>query len=232
MIASGPDHSMPFDVGRTDIRSMPPAMRNPEQGVEKGDRRHTVPLGRGFFARETLEVAKDLLGTFLVHEVDQGTRVGRVVETEAYVGPDDRGSHAHRGRTVRTAPMFGPPGHAYVYLIYGMHSCLNVVTESDGYPAAVLLRALEAVEGLPGPARGPALLCRAMGVDRRYSGVDITRPPLFFLAGDSPIGAEYIAAGPRIGIDYAGEWAPRPWRFWIADSSAVSRRPVGRVERR
>jgi DNA-3-methyladenine glycosylase len=189
-----------------------------------------VPLGADFFARNTLTVAQDLLGTLLVHELADAVLVGRVVETEAYIGPDDRGSHAHRGRTARTAPMFGPPGHAYVYLIYGMHSCLNVVTDADGYPAAVLLRAVEAVEGLPGPARGPALLCRAMEIDRRYTGINLTSPPLYFLPGDSPIPTDHVASGPRIGIDYAGDWAARPWRFWVAASPAVSRGRVARVQ--
>jgi DNA-3-methyladenine glycosylase len=176
-----------------------------------------------FFARPTVEVARDLLGTLLVHEIEGGVRVGRVVEAEAYVGPDDRGSHGHRGRTARNWPMFGPPGHAYVYLIYGMYNCLNVVTELEGYPAAVLLRAIEAVDGLAGHARGPGLLCRAMEIDRQLSGADITVAPLYFLRGDSPLPAVRIASGPRIGIDYAGEWADRPWRFWVADSPAVSR---------
>jgi DNA-3-methyladenine glycosylase len=168
-------------------------------------------------------VARDLLGTLLVHELSEGPRVGRVVETEAYVGSDDLGSHAHRGRTARTWPMFGPPGHAYVYLIYGMHTCLNVVTEAEGYPAAVLLRALEPVADLPGSASGPGRLCRATAIDRRFNGADLTVPPLYFLKDESPVAAERIASGPRVGIDYAGEWAARPWRFWIRDSPAVSR---------
>ncbi len=185
--------------------------------------RCAAPLTRDFFNRPTLEVARELLGTLLVHELADGTRAGRIVETEAYVGPCDRGSHAHRGRTARTWPMFGPPGHAYVYLIYGMHNCLNVVTEAEGYPAAVLLRALEPVGGLAGPAPGPALLCRAMLIDRAMTGADLTAPPLYFVRGDSPIAPDRIGSGPRIGIDYAGEWADRPWRFWIADSPAVGR---------
>jgi DNA-3-methyladenine glycosylase len=170
-------------------------------------------------------VARDLVGaTFLLDGVG-----GVVVETEAY-SADDPASHSYRGRTPRNAAMFGPPGHAYVYLIYGMHSCLNVVTDADGYPAAVLLRAVEAVEGLPGPARGPALLCRAMEIDRRYTGINLTSPPLYFLQGDSPIPPDRVASGPRIGIDYAGDWAARPWRFWVADSPAVSRGRVARVQ--
>ena len=192
-------------------------------------RRDGAPLPAEFFARPTLEVARELLGALLVHERPEGRLVGRVVETEAYIGPEDRASHASRGRTARTEPMFGPPGRAYVYLIYGVHHCLNVVTEAEGYPAAVLIRALEAVEGLPGPARGPGLVCRLMEIDRRYTGADVTVPPLYFLPGE-PVPEERVARGPRVGVDYAGEWAARPWRLWVADSPAVSR-PVQRPNR-
>lgn len=190
-----------------------------------------TPLPTAFFDRPTLEVARDLLGALLVHERPAGRLVGRVVETEAYVGPEDRGSHAHRGKTARTWPMFGPPGRAYVYLIYGVHHCLNVVTEKPiGYPAAVLIRAIEAVEGVRGPGRGPGLVCRLMDIDRRFNGRDITLPPLYFLPGD-PITEERVACGPRIGIGYAGEWALKPWRFWVADSPAVSRPAPSRIGR-
>jgi DNA-3-methyladenine glycosylase len=194
--------------------------------------RRGEPLGADFFGRPTVEVARDLLGALLVHELPAGPRVGRLVETEAYVGPEDRGSHAHRGRTARTDPMFGPPGRAYVYLVYGVHTCLNVVTEAVGCPAAVLLRALEPVVGLAGPARGPGLLCRALAIDRSQSGADLTRPPLYFLPGDAPLAAEAISSGPRIGIDYAGAWAARPWGFWVTASPAVSRRPATRSKGR
>jgi DNA-3-methyladenine glycosylase len=184
-----------------------------------------APLPRSFFARPTVEEAEMLLGTLLVHERDDGVKVGRVVETEAYVGPDDRGSHAHRGLTERTRPMFGPPGHAYVYLIYGMHNCFNVVTERAGYPGAVLLRALEPVEGLTASASGPGRLCRAMEIDRSYSGEPVTRPPLYFVSRAGEVDPAQVARGPRIGIDYAGQWAEREWRFWLAGSPAVSRAP-------
>jgi DNA-3-methyladenine glycosylase len=120
--------------------------------------------------------------------------------------------------------MFGPPGFAYVYLIHGVHHCLNVVAEPEGYPAAVLLRAAEPIEGMSGPASGPGLLCRALDIDRRLNGASVTRPPLYFLPADAPILESQIAQGPRIGIDYAGEWAAKPWRFWIAESQAVSGR--------
>ncbi|MEK6606151.1 MAG: DNA-3-methyladenine glycosylase, partial [Myxococcota bacterium] len=136
-----------------------------------------APLGREFYERPTLAVARDLLGCVLVHEAGGVRRAGRIVEVEAYVGQDDRACHAARGRTRRTEVMFGPPGRAYVFLVYGMHHCLNVVTEREGFPAAVLLRALEPLdlpEGIDGSASGPGRLCRAMAVDRRMNGADLT----------------------------------------------------------
>lgn len=187
------------------------------------------PLGPAFFARPTLEVARELLGALLVHELPDGPRVGRIVEVEAYIGPEDRGSHAYRGRTARTWPMFGPPGRAYVYLIYGLHHCLNIVTEPEDYPAAILLRALEPVVGLEQPASGPGRLCRAMGVDRRHNGMPLTEPPLYVLPAPQTPPAASIACGPRIGIEYAGEWAERPWRFWLTGNPHVSR--PGRARR-
>jgi len=130
--------------------------------------------------------------------------------------------------------MFGPPGRAYVYFIYGMHTCLNVVTEADDRPAAVLIRAVAGVEGLAGPARGPGLVCRALEIDRSFNGADLTLPPLYFVESELPLTDERVAVGPRVGIDYAGSWAELPWRFWIADSPAVSRpsRSRTRVPRR
>jgi DNA-3-methyladenine glycosylase len=181
-------------------------------------------LPAGFFARETATVARELLGTLLVHLRPDGARVGRVVETEAYLGERDGGSHARFGPTRRNRPMYGPAGRAYVYLIYGMHSCLNVVTEAEGLPAAVLLRALEPVSGLVGSASGPGLLCRAMGIDRGCNEADLSAPPLFFVPGPRRVEASEISVGPRIGIDYAGEWSTRPLRFWLTESAAVSRR--------
>ena len=132
------------------------------------------PLPAAFYARDTLLVARELLGTRLVHEPADGVRcVGRVVETEAYMGPHDRAAHSSRGRTPRTEVMFGPPGHAYVYFIYGFWHCLNVVTGKRGVPQAVLLRALEPVRGITDRTCGPGLLCRAMHIDRRFNGIDL-----------------------------------------------------------
>jgi DNA-3-methyladenine glycosylase len=182
-------------------------------------------LGRGDFAAPTLEVARRLLGCTLVHAPAGGPRrAGRIVETEAYVGADDQASHARFGPTPRAAVMFGPPGHAYVYLVYGMHHCLNVVTEAAGQPAAVLLRALEPVRNVAGPTDGPGRLCRALGVDRGHDGLDLCAPgaSLFVEERDAP---PLVGSSPRIGVAYAGEWAARPWRFFIPGTPHVSRRP-------
>lgn len=146
----------------------------------------------------------------------------RIVETEAYHGPYDRASHAHPGRTPRNAPMFGAPGHAYVYLIYGMWHCLNLVTMRDGYPAAVLLRAVALAD--PKAGAGPGRLCRALDVDRKLDGVDVVDGRALWVASDGfRVPASRVARGPRVNVDYAGPtWAPRPWRFWIAGERSVS----------
>lgn len=181
------------------------------------------PLPRAFFARPTQAVALALLGAYLVHDGPRGRQIGRIVETEAYVGRQDRASHASRGRTRRTEVMFGPPGYAYVYLVYGMYYCLNVVTEEEGYPAAVLIRALEPCAGIDGPTSGPGRLCRALAIDRRHDRADLTAPPLSLVDGARPAGP--VVAGPRVGVSYAGVWALKPWRFYLRDSPWVSRRP-------
>ena len=166
---------------------------------------------------------------------------GMIVETEAYGGPDDSASHARAGMTRRTAPMFGPVGHAYVYLVYGMHECLNV-TARHGQPAgAVLLRALEPMSGVelmrtrrarPAErdhrlAAGPARLCRAMAVDRSFDGHDLTAGRDLWLsrpATSRTVTDDAVSAGPRVGVAYAGvEWSVRPWRFWLRGNPSVSR---------
>src|SRR5262245_60022885 len=136
-------------------------------------------LPRSFYDRDTVTVARELLGKYLVHVVEGEERVGRIVEVEAYLGEHDLAAHSSKGRTERTKVMFGPPGHAYVYLIYGMHSCMNVVTERDGHASAVLLRALEPVSGIELRTSGPGLLCRAMGIDRRRNAQDLLGDELF-----------------------------------------------------
>jgi DNA-3-methyladenine glycosylase len=130
-------------------------------------------LPRAFYDRDTQIVARELLGKLLVHRADGVERIGRIVETEAYLGEHDLAAHSARGRTARTQIMFGPPGHAYVYFIYGMYYCMNVVTEPAGHASAVLLRALEPVQNLDGRTAGPGLLCRAMHIDRQLNGHDL-----------------------------------------------------------
>ena len=194
------------------------------------------PLPAEWCARPAEVVARDLLGTLLVSEIG-GVRVaGEIVETEAYLGPHDPASHAWEkfGRTRRNDAMFGPPGIAYVYLIYGTYWCFNVVTDSEGFPGAVLVRALRPVEGIetarerrPGRAdrelmRGPGNLATALGITGVHSAHPLDRPPLWLAAGRAVPDAE-VSIGPRIGIhpDRAADW---PQRYWLAGSPWVSKR--------
>jgi DNA-3-methyladenine glycosylase len=180
------------------------------------------PLPRTFYQRDTVEVARDLLGKHLVHVVDGTERVGRIVEVEAYLGPHDLASHSSKGRTQRNRAMFGPPGHAYVYLIYGIHFCMNIVAQAEGYGAAVLLRALEPVRNVTGRTQGPGLLCKAMGIDRRLDGCDLVGNVLY-VADAGERSPQKMVRRPRIGVDYAGAWARRLLRFYIARNVYVSR---------
>ena len=180
------------------------------------------PLPRSFYDRDTALVARELLGKHLIFKPDGIPRIGRIVETEAYLGPHDLAAHTSKGLTARTRVMFGPPGHAYVYLIYGMHHCLNVVTEREGNGAAVLLRALEPVQNLGERTCGPGLLCKAMGIDRRLNGHDLLSDSLFVAAPTTPDNFR-IVTRPRIGVDYAGVWARRKLRFYIRGNAFVSR---------
>jgi DNA-3-methyladenine glycosylase len=186
-------------------------------------------LARPFYARDTAEVARDLLGKVVVRRrADGGLEEARIVETEAYHGPHDRASHASRGPTPRNAPMFGPPGVAYVYQIYGMYFCLNTVTMDEGFPAAVLLRA--AALDAPRTTRegaGPGKLCRALGIDKRHTGLDLVTSDELWV-GDDGLAVErrQVRTGPRVNIDYAGPRAcRRHWRFWVDAHPAVSRLP-------
>ncbi len=180
-------------------------------------------LPRSFYDRNTETVAKELLGKLLVRHDGKVMRVGRIVETEAYLGPHDLAAHSSKGRTPRTDVMFGPPGHAYVYLIYGMYNCLNVVTEEEGHASAVLLRALEPVENIDAKTQGPGLLCRALGIDRSLNRHDLLSDDFYIAAPDrdEPFA---IVTRPRIGVDYAGEWAARPLRFYIEGNPFVSKK--------
>jgi len=179
-------------------------------------------LNRSFYNRDTTLVAQELLGKHVVHVIGRVARIGRIVETEAYLGPHDRAAHSCRGLTPRTAVMFGPPGHAYVYLVYGMHHCLNVVTEPDGHASAVLIRALEPVQNISGRTSGPGLLCKALGIDLRRNGADLLGDRLHIV---DPGPADFrIVKRPRIGVDYAGAWARRLLRFYVGGNAHVSRR--------
>jgi DNA-3-methyladenine glycosylase len=180
-------------------------------------------LARRFYDRDTILVARELLGKLLVHVCGGVERVGRIVEVEAYLGPHDLAAHSARGLTSRTRVMFGPPGHAYVYMIYGMHFCTNVVTQAEGHASAVLLRALEPVRRLDGRSQGPGLLSRAMHIDRRLNGHDLLSDH-FYVAEAPGVAPDAIVSRPRIGVDYAGDWAREPLRFYIQGSPFVSRK--------
>jgi DNA-3-methyladenine glycosylase len=181
------------------------------------------PLPRDFYDREPIAVARDLLGKYLVRMLDGIRQVGKIVEVEAYLGPHDQAAHSARGRTARNEVMFGPPGHAYVYMIYGMHYCMNVVTEPEGQASAVLLRALQPIENIAAKCSGPALLCKAMQIDKRMNGQDLVSDSLFVAAPHVPERFS-IVRRPRIGVDYAGIWATRLLRFCVKGSPFLSKK--------
>ena len=178
------------------------------------------PLTRAFFARDALVVARALIGCIL----QRGDAWGHIVETEAYRGPTDLACHARAGRTARTRALFGPPGHAYVFLVYGMHECMNVVCKAEGSGHAVLLRGVEPIRGLPADARGdgPGRLSRMLQIARDIDGADLCAPgaPLrLYPRAARP----RIAVTARVGVGYAGAWAEKPWRFLDERSAHVSR---------
>ena len=191
------------------------------------------PLSRGFYDRDTLTVAQDLIGKVLVHRTKAGVTAGAIVETEAYIGESDPACHAAPGPTKRNAPLYGPPGVAYVYLNYGMHYLVNAVTEGEGSPAAVLIRALEPLEGLavmskrrgrggadvPGLCRGPGNLTKALGISLQQNQAPLTGPPLSI--EDWGVRPGEVMWGPRIGIRVGTD---RPWRCWVAGHECVSGR--------
>lgn len=192
-----------------------------------------LPLPREFYARPVLTVARACIGKLLVHRSQEGLLVGRIVETEAYRGPEDRAAHSFGGRrTARTEVMFGAPGHAYVFFVYGMHYQFNIVTTKEGAPHAVLVRAVEPLLGLeimaarrklpttsPGLCNGPGKLCQAFGIDQRHYGVDLCERQLFLAEGTRT----KSATSARIGVAYAQDWAQKPWRFFDPKSRCVSR---------
>jgi len=173
-------------------------------------------LPRAYFRRPTLQVARSLLGKYLVRQNGRKTLAGRIVEVEAYVGMEDRACHASKGRTARTEVMFGPAGTSYVYLIYGMYHCFNIVTERVGYPAAVLVRAVEDIE-TQALIDGPGRICRFLAIDRTLNRVDLTIGGTLWVEDrEERVPPSMITAGPRVNVDYAGTWASKPWRFWLA----------------
>lgn len=198
-------------------------------------------LGRDFFGRPTLTIARAMLGQLLVREIEGQRLVGRIVETEAYIGSEDTACHASKGRTPRTEVMFGPPGHAYIYLVYGLHYMLNLTTEAVGFPAAVLIRAIEPLAGLPVMRRyrhkadclaiepvnltnGPGKLCQALAIDKTLNMIDLTAGQTLWLEQGEPIPNLAIAVGPRVGIAYADPHdRAAPWRFWLRNNRFVSK---------
>jgi len=191
---------------------------------------------RDFFARNTLVIARALLGQRLVRLLGSERLSGRIVEVEAYVGEGDDACHARCGCTERNAPMYGPPGHAYVYFIYGMHHCFNIVTEREGFPAAVLIRALEPLEGIEKMrslrggrpdlplTSGPARLCQALAIDRRrFDGADLCAPGAsLFIEQEPAVPAEAVIAVPRVGVRGNDEAVAAPWRFCVRGNEYVS----------
>ena len=186
-------------------------------------------LPQAYFNRSTLEVARSLIGRHLIRQTGKGTTIGKIIETEAYIGPQDLACHASKGRTGRTEVLFGPPGMAYVYLIYGMYHCLNVVTEHEGFPAAVLIRAIE-VDGVL--IDGPGKLCRALDIDRTLNRMDLTvGQGLWFEDRGCLVPSRLVGAHPRIGVDYAGVWANKPFRFRLRAGEIAAAKNAGRHRR-
>ena len=206
-------------------------------------------LPQKFYDRSTLKVARELLGKFLVRKIGRKQIVGMITEVEAYVGPKDRASHASRGVTKRTKVMFGKPGHWYVYLIYGMHYCLNIVTEKEEYPAAILIRSVAIVPRYSNILEnigisyitGPGRVCKYFKIDKRFNAKPANKPPHHIMCKrsrvqgtahdwcggkktglwieDRGVRASRIKRGKRIGVDYAGKWKDKLWRFYLLASS-------------
>ncbi len=193
-------------------------------------------LKREFYNRDTLTVARELLGTYLVHASEEGKTVGKIVEVEAYIGPDDAASHAYKGlNSKRTKVQFGPGGYAYIYLIYGMYHCFNVVTNLPNHPEVVLIRALEPVMGLKlikkrkgtnklaSLCNGPGKLCKSMGIRKEHYGTDLCGDRIYISRNIKSEEAFDIEETKRININYAGKDKDLPWRFIIKGNSFVSK---------
>jgi DNA-3-methyladenine glycosylase len=199
-----------------------------------------LKLSRDFYSRPALDVASDLLGKILVRRLNRRILSGIIVETEAYTGPHDLACHASKGRTRRTEVMFGPAGHAYIYMIYGFHFCLNVVTDCEDFPSAVLIRAIQPLQnveimrafrrGLPRDidiASGPGKLTKALAIDKQLNGEDLEGRIIWI--EDRGIRPAPVLASPRVGVDYAGEYRDKPWRFFIGGNPHVSRAKQNRM---
>ncbi len=180
-------------------------------------------LPRKFYNRETKIVAQEILGNYLVHRLQGVERIGKIVEAEAYVGQHDLASHASKGCTKRTATMFGPPGYAYVYLIYGIHHCFNVVTEPAGIGAAVLIRAIEPIANITERTQGPGLLCKSMMINKAHNGCDLLSENLFITIAPHYEKPMHIVEAPRIGVHYAKEWTHKLLRFYVQGNAFVSK---------
>jgi DNA-3-methyladenine glycosylase len=192
-------------------------------------------LQRPFYEQNVLTVSKELLGKILVHESSEGATKGRIVETEAYMGPEDQAAHSSGGRrTARNEVMYGQKGHAYVYFIYGMYFCFNITAGNmPSKPEAVLIRAIEPVEGEDlmkkrrgskqekNLTNGPGRLCMAMDISKAQNKLNLTAPP-FYVEDASPVTQTDIVEATRIGVDYGGEWKNKPWRFYIKGNRFVS----------
>lgn len=196
-----------------------------------------MKLDRQFFNRNTLIVARELLGKFIVRKIGKQELVGKIVEVEAYNGPEDLASHASRGETKRNSIMFGHPGFSYVYLIYGINHCFNIVTEDHGYPAAVLIRAVEPVEGIEVMKRfrklqeeknltnGPGKFCQAFKIDRTLNEIDLmTSSELWIEDRGEKVERRSMIKTKRIGVDYAKEYKDKFWRYYIKDNPCVSKK--------
>lgn len=205
-----------------------------------GLERSSLPLAEAFFNRPTLVVARELLGKKLVREINGIQLSGMVVETEAYIGRADTACHASKGRTPRTEVMFGPSGRAYVYLVYGMHFMLNAITEAEGNPCAVLIRAIAPLEGLAlmeahrrqtnHLTDGPGRLCQALAIDTRLNGHNLADGRALWLDDFQLPAEELVGTGPRIGIAYASPTDQlAPWRFWLKQNPFVSRQKLNQM---
>jgi DNA-3-methyladenine glycosylase len=194
-------------------------------------------LKRDFFQQNTIAVAKQLRGKFIVRKIGKQTLVGKIVETEAYRGFHDLASHAHKGKTARNAVMFDEGGYSYIYLVYGMYHCFNIITEKKDYPAAVLIRAVEPIEGLAlmkknrktdelkNLCSGPAKFCQAFALTKKQSGIDLSKSKEIWLEDrGNKIKNSEIVKTKRVGIDYSGHCREWPWRFYLKDNKLISKK--------